>query len=73
MKTNKLEYDWCDLLRARKQAVKETEERLALDWQDIELIDEILREIRRYHIYKKPYYQETLEIFNKERKQKVLL
>jgi len=70
MKKRKLEYDIWDLNAAKRRAVEETEERLALDWKDIELIDCILKELRKYHKYKHPYYEDVLSEFNRYRRKK---
>ena len=54
----------------RRRGVSETEERLKLTWQDIELIDNIIQEYRKYlgrnRILLSDFYSSVLDIFNKE-------
>ena len=54
----------------RHRGVLETEERLKLTWQDIELIDNILQEGRKYvgrkRIRLSDFYSDVLDVFNKE-------
>ena len=67
----KKEDDYYDGLRVgRYRGISETEERLKLTWQDIELIDLILQEGRKYigkrRILVRDFYSDVLDIFNKE-------
>ena len=53
----------------KRHGVSETEERLKLTWEDIELIDSILKEIRKHapkRILVRDFYSYALDIFNKE-------
>lgn len=67
-----------ELSSARWQGIREgtddTEKRLALDWRDIALLDDIMKDLKRQgkgkHIIYRDFCENVLYYFNKERREK---
>jgi hypothetical protein len=63
---NRSEY-YSEIEDIKNNAIEETEKSLQLTWEDMELIHDIMKEIKSRHKFKRPFYEEVLSIFNEAR------